>query len=611
MKLNKTTKKILSFVLSLAMVVSTFSLNVVKADDQWVSTNNGWINFTEDGYSREDNGAIRYAVDGISAIYAGVWSDTQSANLDVKRNADDPYSLSVNVKNSTNNEQYLIQVAYNVRNLDAGKVYQVDLKLDDKVLFTATASSAEKYENTVGVGNNGAFTEGEHTLKVEIKELVKGDTPVEVKNIEITPNDAQIAATRKIWANWSNPEGTAKACAYLEEVKEDNGVCTDGKGWVFNNSAVQPMTYVDNVSRTQGDTDTIYVEAGKTYKFIVVSYDAFGEKTGEGSVNIAIPGKSQEEIDEENRIEALKIKLSSDENIAKGKTAFALSKEDNIKAITDGNNGSRWQADKDVENTTFGVDLGEVKDISSIIVNWEASNATAYDVYVAGANQVYGETPVASVSGLEANKNIIVETKFDTTAAQYVKVVVTEWSSNASAYGICVYELGVFKGGETPETTEAPETTTEAPETTTEAPETTTEAPETTTEAPETTTEAPETTTEAAETTTKAPVTTQAPTTTKKPAKKVLKKTKITKATRKNVKAKKIKLTFKRVKNAKKYKVEVSTSKKFKKALVRKTVKKVSVTITGKALKNKKKLYVRVRAVGAKKWAVKQVKIKK
>ena len=165
---------------------------------------------------------------------------------------------------------------------------------------------------------------------------------------------------------------------------------------------------------------------------------------------------------------------------------------------------------------------------------------------------------------------------------------------------------------EAPETTtEAPETTTEAPKTTTEAPETTTEAPETTTVAPETTTKAPVTTTEAPETTTKAPVTTQAPTTTKKPAKIVLKKTKITKATRKSVKAKKIKLTFKRVKNAKKYKVEVSTSKKFKKALVRKTVKKVSVTITGKALKNKKKLYVRVRAVGAKKWAVKQVKIKK
>ena len=33
MKLNKKMKKILAFVLSLAMVVSTFSLNVVSADD--------------------------------------------------------------------------------------------------------------------------------------------------------------------------------------------------------------------------------------------------------------------------------------------------------------------------------------------------------------------------------------------------------------------------------------------------------------------------------------------------------------------------------------------------------------------------------------------------
>ena len=159
----------------------------------------------------------------------------------------------------------------------------------------------------------------------------------------------------------------------------------------------------------------------------------------------------------------------------------------------------------------------------------------------------------------------------------------------------------------TPVVTDPTETSTEAPETSTEAPETSTD--ETTTVAPETSTD--ETTTVAPATTTPE-VSTQAPTTTKKPGKKVvLKKTKITKATRKSVKAKKIKLTFKRVKNANKYKVEVSTSKKFKKVLVRKTVKKVSVTIKGKALKNKKKLFVRVRAIGAKKWAVKKVKIKK
>ena len=445
-------KRILAFVLSLAMVVSTFGLNVVSADDKWVSTNNGWINFTEDGYVTGD--VNRYAVEGISAIYAGVWDDGKTANIDVLRNAETPNSLAIDVKDNTHDDQWLVQVACNVKGLDSTKVYKVELKLDGTtVLDTANVSSAEKYEKIVGIGNNEALTVGKHTLTLETEELVKGDTPVEVKNIEITPNEAQIAATRKIFANWTNPEGTAKAYAYLEEAKEENGVCTDGKGWAFNVSAAQPMTSVDNVSRTYSDTDTITVEAGKTYKFIVESFNAFGDKTGEGSVDITIPAKTQEEIDAENKTAELKANLESDKNLAKGKEAFVLSKEADKAAITDGNNGSRWQADKAVDNTTFGVNLGSVQKISSVVVSWEPSNATAYDIFVAGADEVYGDTPVASVSGLEANKNLVVETKFDEVEAQYVKVVATGWSPNAEAYGISVYELGVFGEATVDETT--------------------------------------------------------------------------------------------------------------------------------------------------------------
>ena len=452
MKLNKKMKRILAFVLSLAMVVSTFGLNVVSADDEWVSTNNGWINFTEDGYVTGD--VNRYAVEGISAIYAGVWDDGKTANIDVLRNAETPNSLAIDVKDNTHDDQWLVQVACNVKGLDSTKVYKVELKLDGTtVLDTANVSSAEKYEKIVGIGNNEALTVGKHTLTLETEEVVKGDTPVEVKNIEITPNEAQIAATRKIFANWTNPEGTAKAYAYLEEAKEENGVCTDGKGWVFNVSAAQPMTSVDNVSRTYSDTDTITVEAGKTYKFIVESFNAFGDKTGEGSVDITIPAKTQEEIDAENKTAELKANLESDKNLAKGKEAFVLSKEADKAAITDGNNGSRWQADKAVDNTTFGVNLGSVQKISSVVVSWEPSNATAYDIFVAGADEVYGDTPVASVSGLEANKNLVVETKFDEVEAQYVKVVATGWSPNAEAYGISVYELGVFGEATVDETT--------------------------------------------------------------------------------------------------------------------------------------------------------------
>ena len=611
MKLNKKMKKILAFVLSLAMVVSTFSLNIVSADDEWVSTNNGWINFTEDGYVTGD--VNRYAVEGISAIYAGVWDDGKTANIDVLRNAETPNSLAIDVKDNTHDDQWLVQVACNVKGLDSTKVYKVELKLDGTtVLDTANVSSAEKYEKIVGIGNNEALTVGKHTLTLETEEVVKGDTPVEVKNIEITPNEAQIAATRKIFANWTNPEGTAKAYAYLEEAKEENGVCTDGKGWAFNVSAAQPMTSVDNVSRTYSDTDTITVEAGKTYKFIVESFNAFGDKTGEGSVDITIPAKTQEEIDAENKTAELKANLESDKNLAKGKEAFVLSKEADKAAITDGNNGSRWQADKAVDNTTFGVNLGSVQKISSVVVSWEPSNATAYDIFVAGADEVYGDTPVASVSGLEANKNLVVETKFDEVEAQYVKVVATGWSPNAEAYGISVYELGVFGEATVDETTTpvvepgTVETTTPAKqdETTTPAKqdETTTPAKQdetTTAKQDETTTAKQDETTTSAkqnETTTVAP-TTKAISTTAAPAtvkKTTVKKTTV-KATAKKLSSNKVKLSVKKVAGASKYAVQISTTKNFKKVVAKKTSKKAVFTVKSKKLKGKKKLYVRVK----------------
>ena len=109
--------------------------------------------------------------------------------------------------------------------------------------------------------------------------------------------------------------------------------------------------------------------------------------------------------------------------------------------------------------------------------------------------------------------------------------------------------------------------------------------------------------------TTAKPTTAKPKATTKKAS---LKQTKVTKKVTKKLSSKKVKLTFKKVKGAKKYTVQVSTSKKFKKVLYKKTVKKTKVTLSSKKLKGKKKLYVRVKAVGAKKWSkVVKIKVKK
>ena len=491
-------KRILAFVLSLAMVVSTFGLNVVSADDEWVSTNNGWINFTEDGYVTGD--VNRYAVEGISAIYAGVWDDGKTANIDVLRNAETPNSLAIDVKDNTHDDQWLVQVACNVKGLDSTKVYKVELKLDGTtVLDTANVSSAEKYEKIVGIGNNEALTVGKHTLTLETEELVKGDTPVEVKNIEITPNEAQIAATRKIFANWTNPEGTAKAYAYLEEAKEENGVCTGGKGWVFNVSAAQPMTSVDNVSRTYSDTDTITVEPGKTYKFIVESFNSFGDKTGEGSVDITIPAKTQEEIDAENAIAEIKTKLSSDSNIAKNKEAFASSGVNTAKEAFDGNLGSRWIAETKNTDEYVGVNLGKLYSLTSVAISWEGAYASEYEIQVSTDGEEYN-----TVKAVTATKADTAEFVFDEAVdAQFVKILCKK---DGFGYPYSIWEVGAF-GTEKGEgvTTVAPTTVAPAQD------ETTTPAKqdETTTPAKqdETTTPAKQDeTTTADETTTPAPV---------------------------------------------------------------------------------------------------------
>lgn len=109
-----------------------------------------------------------------------------------------------------------------------------------------------------------------------------------------------------------------------------------------------------------------------------------------------------------------------------------------------------------------------------------------------------------------------------------------------------------------------------------------------------------------------APAPTKAPTPTKKPSNASAKKT-LKKPVIKKVKAGKKTLTvqFAKVKDAKKYVVEISQNKKFKKNVLKKTVKKGNKAVF-KKLKAKKTYYVRVYAVNGKnKSAYSKVKSKK
>ena len=84
----------------------------------------------------------------------------------------------------------------------------------------------------------------------------------------------------------------------------------------------------------------------------------------------------------------------------------------------------------------------------------------------------------------------------------------------------------------------------------------------------------------------------------KKKAKKLMKQAKITTLNVKSKAKKKISVTWKKVKKAKGYEVQVSTNKNFKKSKIifKKDLKKVKLTIKNKKIKSKKTYYVRVRA---------------
>lgn len=250
-------------------------------------------------------------------------------------------------------------------------------------------------------------------------------------------------------------------------------------------------------------------------------------------------------------------------------------------------NDSRWESTHGVDPQTFTIDLGAVKNIKQININWERAAAKDYIIEVSTDGINYSE--VASVEGLGAvqkRDDTILFTKL--TSAQYIRITGT---ARTTEYGYSIWELAVYGTDDekVDETTTAEPTTRPVitrPEIETAPPR---ETADSTTTSSNGETSVNETTSNINETTQSVEISGEDTN---------VAKTKVKKATKKKA-AKKAKITLKKIKGASKYQIQISNAKKFKKKniLVRKTVKKVKFTIKNKKIKNKKKLYIRARAV--------------
>ena len=376
----------------------------------------------------------QYNTEGICAVYAGNWGG-QHATMVVDQTSQDPYSVNADVT-STNDGAWLTQVAYKKTGLDATKTYKITLKANDIVLSERVVAEATSDQFCADAGTK--LPTGQYTFTLDVEEQTKPEPPV-VQDIVITPNAEQITANHMIYASWANPATTVKTYAYINEIDPGKGPIA-ANGWDFNVQAGQPMVGVDTVNKTKDNT--IQITEGETYKLIVVSYDAWDQQTGYGEVEITIPGLTPEEREAQEYL----AKINTSENLAYQKTPLVAegNNENTAGNICDGNKDSRWQANKAVDNTWFAVDLQGYYSVDKVLVSWEASNATSYEIYTAGLDGVYDTTPAATVSGLDSNKAVVKLTKNIVANARYVKIVVTGWSGNAEAYGISPYELAVF-----------------------------------------------------------------------------------------------------------------------------------------------------------------------
>jgi hypothetical protein len=103
--------------------------------------------------------------------------------------------------------------------------------------------------------------------------------------------------------------------------------------------------------------------------------------------------------------------------------------------LVDNNSGSRW-ASKANDDEWIYVDLGESKEIGSVVLNWEAAYAKAYKIEVATDTTTW-----KNVYATDSGKGNIETINFKPTVARYIKM---QGIKRATKWGYSLYEMEVY-----------------------------------------------------------------------------------------------------------------------------------------------------------------------
>jgi len=137
----------------------------------------------------------------------------------------------------------------------------------------------------------------------------------------------------------------------------------------------------------------------------------------------------------------LEFQVFGDGNLANGKTAYASSVETTSFPATnafDGNMTSRWSSAYS-DSQSLWVDLGSVNLVNQVVLFWEKSYATQYQIQTSLDDSTW-TTVYSDYSGTGGSKTIT----FNSFNARYVKIFCIQ---RATQYGFSIWEFQVFKAG--------------------------------------------------------------------------------------------------------------------------------------------------------------------
>lgn len=126
--------------------------------------------------------------------------------------------------------------------------------------------------------------------------------------------------------------------------------------------------------------------------------------------------------------------IESSDNLALGKKVTASSKEETMANVVDGDSKTSWQG-AETNDEWIQVDLGTVKAINTVNINWETAFASKYEIQVSTDGETW--TTVKEEVGTKGE----VTSTFEAVKARYVRM---QGIKRATQYGYCIFELEVY-----------------------------------------------------------------------------------------------------------------------------------------------------------------------